>query len=398
MRKFFILAITLIICVFIAYFFWEAQTPETEQDELEEPRAEVIAFSQDQIKTHKIGLHKAAAGDLKQVVRAPAKIILCSDAVAHVIPKTSGVALPPNSGTYKNLGDKVVSREVLARLESKEMAETKAEYLRTLKKFQLASRTFGREKTLKEGKVTSLQEYYDAEIKLDEALIDMELAAQKLYALGLNTKEIEALPGADPQMLRIYDVHSPLSGQIVDRHITPGEFIDHHQEIYTVADLSTVWAEISLFSKERGFVKEGQPLTIIAFHEDSDSKVQQAEGKVIYLSPLLNEETYRAEAIAAIDNRSGLWLPGSFAYAEIVAGKEPAALLIPKDSLHQIDGETMVFIAQPDGFALRPVELGRCDETCYEVISGIDAGDRVAAENSYVLKAELKKAEAEHMD
>ena len=222
---------------------------------------------------------------------------------------------------------------------------------------------------------------------------------QKLYALGLTKEEIERLPYSDPEQLRIYRVCSPISGKVVNRHITPGEYIAQNQEIYTIADLDRVWAEVSLFSKEREVVKEGQKLILTA-HRDSSSgqDLLRSEGNVIYLSPLLNEETFRAEAIAEIDNQEGTWIPGSFALAEIVTGEELAALLVPRTAIHQINSLDTAFVFQGEGFAVRPVVLGRSDEQFIEILSGIEPGEDAATENSYLLKAELQKTEAQSDD
>jgi membrane fusion protein, heavy metal efflux system len=379
-------------CSMAAYFLTKSPAQEPPENEPEHARTEFLPFSQEQLAEHQIELQPAAAGTLKQIVRAPAKISICSDKLVHIIPKTSGTAIYSAEHPYKNLGEKIAAGEVLAYLESKEAAEVKSEYLKALTQIKLAANRFTREQTLHQQQISSAEEFYQAEHDLEEARIDTSMALQKLYALGINQQEIDRLPDADPQELRFYAISSPLSGQIVNRHIAPGELIDPTHEIYTVADLSSVWAEINLFSKDRPLVKAGQAVQL------TSPDGHRSAARIVYLSPVLSEETGQSQAIAEVDNRSGIWLPGSFVFAELVAVEEPALLLVPRSAVHELDGEKAVFVERPDGFAVKVIRLGRSDESCCEILSGIEAGERVAATNSFLLKADLKKEEAEHAD
>ena len=134
MRKWCILFGTIVACAVIAYFFWEAQ-PEEMKEEVPESDVAFLPFTKEQQQHYNIQLHAASPGSLKQVVKAPAKISICSDRLVHIVPKAAGVAMAASNGTsYKNLGERVEYGEVLAQLESKEAAEVKSEYLRALKK------------------------------------------------------------------------------------------------------------------------------------------------------------------------------------------------------------------------------------------------------------------------
>ena len=71
-------------------------------------------------------------------------------------------------------------------------------------------------------------------------------------------------------------------------------------------------------------------------------------------------------------------------------------VLVPRAAVQEIGGESVVFVRTPDGFAKREVVLGRGDREGVEVVFGLDEGERYAAANTFVLKAELGKSEAEH--
>lgn len=388
MRKLLALAVTAVACAFIGYMLWEPGSPETEMEEEHDHHHDFIQISEAQLRSSGVEQREAAAGELQNVVRAPAQITICANTHAHILPKVSGIALTAR----KNLGEQVFAGEILATLESREVAEAKAAYLTSLKREQLTANTFHREKTLYEKKITPAQEYHLAENAWEEALIDVELSRQKLHALGLDEREISSIPYADPQQLGVYSLRSPLSGVIIARDIMPGEFIDNFHEIYTVANLEKVWAEINLFSQDRPLVNQGQTVNI-ATHSG-----QSAQASVVYLSPIIDPDTRTSLAIAEIDNSSMVWLPGTFAEAKLMQAAEPVSLMIPKEAIQNIEGVDAVFVANNEGFAVRPVIVGRSDELSCEILSGLSLGERYASKNTFLLKAELLKDEAEHMD
>lgn len=392
MRKKITMIATITACALTAYAYWNIETASHEEEEehhhhhnLED---EHISISDEQLKTHGIEIQKASQGFLQQVVKAPAKITICADHVAHIYPKVSGEILK----AYKNLGEYVETDEILATLGSREMAEAKAAYLAAYNRERLTEGTFQREKSLHEKKITATQEYHRAENAREESLIDLELARQKLHALGLSEQEIEQLPQTGVKNLRVYELRSPIAGKIIARHVTPGELIDLESEAYVVANLNKLWVEISIFPHDRQFIKEGQTVTI------STHDGQSAKASVIYLSPIINEETRTSTAIAEIDNRLGKWFCGTYANAELVTDVINVPLMIPKESIQNIDGTDVVFVPFDEGFSVKPVVTGRSNDQHCEIISGLAPGEAYACKNTFLLKAELQKDEAEHMD
>jgi len=372
----------------LAYALWTPQAPQEDGEDSQEQKTNFVQLSNEERAAHGIEVRVADKGVIQHIIRAPARISIVTDLIAHVLPKSSGIALR----AYKNLGEQVQENEVLATLESKEIAEAKAEHLTSLKKLELADRTMQREQTLHEKRISSNQDYDAALVALKEATIDVDLTQQKLQALGLSRGEVIQLSNDQPLQLRIYEVRAPIPGKIISRHITPGERINNDQEIYVIADLSKVWAEINIFAQDRQYAKQGQLVTVTSH----DGKKTCA--KVVYLSPIIDEDTRTSTAIAVIDNNPEEWLPGAFVQAELIADEIPVSILIPKEAVQNIDGQDSVFITASDGFLMRAVSLGRSDDSHCEVLSGLSPGELYASKNTFLLKADLKKDEAEHMD
>ena len=121
-----------------------------------------------------------------------------------------------------------------------------------------------------------------------------------------------------------------------------------------------------------------------------------AEGKIIFLSPVLDPETRSARAVAEIPNAEGNWRAGGFATAHLATAEQAVDVLVPRDAVQEVEGKKVVFVRNEEGFELREVETGREDANGYEVIFGLDQGTEIAVANAFSLRAELSKSEAGH--
>jgi len=123
---------------------------------------------------------------------------------------------------------------------------------------------------------------------------------------------------------------------------------------------------------------------------------QEQRGGIIYVSPLIHEATRTGTARAVIPNEDRRWRPGMFVTADLVVESEEVAVLALEEAIQTIDNQPVVFVEEPGGFEPRRVTLGRRNARRVEILSGLVPGDRYVAKGSFVLKAELGKAAAEH--
>jgi cobalt-zinc-cadmium efflux system membrane fusion protein len=273
--------------------------------------------------------------------------------------------------------------EILALIESREMAESVADYLAAKRAEELARTTFNREKGLWDKKITAEQDYLTAKNAHQEAKIKLDLAKQKLQALG-HDGEVSSNGNS-----RFHELRSPLPGRVIARELTLGEYVDTTHSAFTVADLSVVWVESAIAPGDLPFVKEG----LMANVAGSGGK---SEGKLIFVSPAIDPETRSAKAIIELDNAEGKWRPGEFANAAIATSAQDTDLILPKDAIQTIEGKAVVFVRNDKGFEKRDVATGREDSRHVEILSGVSLGEPVAVSSTFTLKAELGKSEAEH--
>ena len=264
--------------------------------------------SQEQVKQVDQKTKRFEKGNQNQTILAQAQLEIDPDRVAHICPKTSGIVVLAR----KNLGENVVSDELLANLVSREITESKGEYLKSLKRLQLAESTYNTEKVLHEKKISSDREFIAAENEWQQALLDRDLNAQKLCALGMNHEQLAQLEHASHDEMCVYEIRSPIAGKILSRHISKGEYVDSNHEVYVVADLSTIWAKISISAKDRMLLRTGQTVKV------TSNQGQSTLTKLTYLSPIIEEGTQTSTGIALIDNSAENWFPGSSAQVEII--------------------------------------------------------------------------------
>jgi membrane fusion protein, heavy metal efflux system len=138
-------------------------------------------------------------------------------------------------------------------------------------------------------------------------------------------------------------------------------------------------------------VKKGQRVVITV-----DAAIPKAEGTIHYVGPVVSEETRTAVTRVVLPNPDGRWRPGLFVTATIAVSDTPVPILIPKTALQTLDGQPSVFVQTPEGFEPRPVQLGRANETHVEITAGLQAGERYAATETFVLKADLEKGAGAH--
>lgn len=184
-----------------------------------------------------------------------------------------------------------------------------------------------------------------------------------------------------------YEIKSLLDGIVIEKHITIGEVRSDDEPAFVIADLDTVWVNLSIYQMHLPYVRVGQQVTISSGQEFAD-----ARGVISYLSPIVDEHTRTATARVVLANHGGNWRPGLFVEGRIVANEEQVSLLVPKSSLQKFEGNDVIFVSTPDGLTPVPVRIGRINHSSAEILSGLVAGQQYVSRGGFTLKAELEKS------
>jgi cobalt-zinc-cadmium efflux system membrane fusion protein len=345
-----------------------------------------VRMTEEQIRGARIDIAEAGPGRIVRRVSLPGTVAASADRQARVPARVAGIVTALN----RRLGDTVQAGEVLAVIEGGEIATVKGDYLATLRTTELARVTFEREQRLWARRVSAEQDFLKARTEWQEAQIRLDLARQRLAALGLTEAEVQDLPRQPIEALRRREVRAPIAGRITARPAVLGAAVTAETEIYSVAELSAVWVELAVPTGDIDVAAEGTPVRLRA------EGAVLGEGRVIFLSPMLDPETRSARAVVEVPNPGGTLRPGAYVTAELATAENAVEVVVPRAAVQQIGGENVVFVRTAEGFEQREVVLGQGDQEQVEVVFGLDPGERFAASNSFILKAEIGKAEAEH--
>lgn len=192
------------------------------------------------------------------------------------------------------------------------------------------------------------------------------------------------------ESLQTYAVVAPIGGVVTVRQANPGEQTGD-KALFTVADLSKVWAELALFPRDRAKVRVGQTVRVAS----TDAGLH-AEGPVVYVAPFGSSSNQTLTARVRLENAERRWAPGLYVNAEVTLGEASVLLAVRNEALQSLEGRPVVFVQGDEGFEPRPVRIGRTDRQWSEVLEGLERGAHYASANSFILKAELGKGEAAH--
>lgn len=348
-----------------------------------------VRLTEEQIKASGIELAAVGNGTLVRRIAVPGTIVPDADRIARVSVKLSATV----AELRKKLGGTVEKGEVIAVLESREVADAKSEYLAARLNNDLQRNLYERDKNLWDRHIIAEQVVLKSQGAAAQARMNMDIARQKLFALGVTESELVALPDEPETALRRQEVRAPISGRVVDRKVDLGAAVGRDNletELFTVADLDRIWVELAVGPTDLPRVAEGQTVWIAA-HGSS----KRAVGKIVFIGPMLDKETHSARVVAEIANPDGDWRPGSLVQATVAVEERAAALAAPASAVQTIGKTRVLFVRTQEGFERRPVTLGEGDDRLFEILSGVREGETIAVGNTFVLKAELLKSAAE---
>lgn len=356
----------------------EGHGAEGHKDESSGPQKDRIAMTEAQVQAAGITIETSAAAPIRQVLSFPGEIRFNEDRTAHVVPRVAGVV----ERVSADLGQQVKKGQVLAVIASATVSEQRSELGAAQKRRELAAATYAREKKLWEEKISPEQDVLQARQALREAEIAVANASQKLAALGAP---------ATAASLGRYELRAPFDAMVVEKHITLGESVKEDANVFTLSDLSTVWAEMNIGAGELPRVRVGEKVTVRASAFDA-----AAEGRVAYVGALIGEQTRTARARVTLANPQLAWRPGLFVNVEVLAGEASAPVTVASEAVQTVDGKPVVYVAVEGGFVAQSVQTGRSDGRRVEIVGGLAPGVRHAAAGSFVVKSQQGKGAATH--
>ncbi len=348
----------------------------------------VVVISPELQKSSGVETRRLALGAVSAPLSATAVIEMNMDRTAKISSRVAGKA----ARITASQGDRVKAGRPLAYLDSVEIGQIWADYLKAQGKVELAGKSLQREETLFEKKISPEKDVLKARQELSEAEADLNLSKEKFRLIGIDAAQLEFKKSNGHHPL--ISVASPISGVVIEKTISQGEVISPEKTLFTVADLSTLWVIIDVYEKDIARLKPGTgvDVSVTAFPD------RVFKGRISYIADVVDEKTRTEKARVTIDNFSGLLKPGMFATVLIdtKGSKTEKLIAIPEEAV-MIDGTARYVFVQvsPDRFKKRDVTTGRTLGKRVEIVEGLSEGDTIAVKGAFTLKSELKKESLE---
>ncbi len=327
--------------------------------------------------------------EIRKIVRTPGTVAFDERRVARVKARTPGRVL----SLAVRPGDSVKAGAVLATLDASGVLDARnglAAAQATLAEAQVAAKIA--DTALERGNVL-IQSGRVAQIDLERRQVDaakaraaVQSAQAQVDLYAAQYQRLAPPPGEEPGTSAIV---SPISGVVVDLAVTLGDVVDTNRDALTVADPSQVLVKANLFGDDISVVKGGDP-AVVAAPGVLDGKF---EGRVASVNPALDMATNTALARVEIANAAGALKANMFVTVEITADLGRRGVTVPASAIQQTEEGPIVFVERADGaFERRAVTLGLQRTDWVEVREGVAAGETVAGEGSFALKAILLRS------
>jgi len=308
--------------------------------------------------------------------------------IGHIRPLARGRLLE----VLVKVGERVTANQVLAQVDNIDAGEIAAQYnsaraeLQKLK-IQLAvqQRQVDRNRRLAEiGAVP--QKEYEFSVSEQQGL-EESIHAQESTIAGLSGRlrrfGITETEGNTPQPTAI---RAPFAGVIIRMAAAPGDVVEAGAELFTVADLSTVYVQAQVYEKDLGQVRMGQPVSISV---DSYPE-EHSTGRVVSISDLIDPQTRTAAVRCQVANPNARLKLDMLATIQFPTPGERPTVSVPADAVQTIEGKSVIFIrTSPSRFSIRKIDTGLTSEGRTEIIRGVAEGEPVVSKGAFAVKSVL---------
>ena len=316
---------------------------------------------------------------IKRTLDIPGSIEVKQKLLARIGSPVQGRIIEING----ELGDTVKQGDVLAVINSTELAKQQLAYIKSVQMVELKTKAYERAVLLFDADVVSEAQKLQRKTELSSAKADMEASKDQLFVMGMTVAEIEAIK-SETQIDAITNIVAKIDGKIIKKNVNVGQVVDPTEDIFTIAMLNEVWGVAQIPERQIGFLKEGDDLLIdVPAYED-----KLVEGKISYLGDIVDPVTRTVTIRTEIDNNHGLLKPDMLITMK-VSGMKIEKVGVPINAIVSIDDIPNIFVKTGNNkFLLRPVTLGIKNKEFVHIDDGLLEGEEVVIDGAFHLNNE----------
>jgi cobalt-zinc-cadmium efflux system membrane fusion protein len=350
-----------------------------------------IVFTATQVERGGIAWEPLGLGTVSTTAAIPGQILPNEDRTARLGAPAGGRVLAVRVAP----GDRVTSGQVLAVLQSPEagvaqadLAKAQAEVTSQQAQAAYAKAARDRAERLLALKAIPRQEYERAVADDELARAALSQAEAELRRARGTAEQLGAASSSSGEIV----IRSPLAGVVLARTAVPGTVVEAGAPLVVVTDPSTLWLSINAPEALASLFSIGGVLRFTVPAAPTDTFA----ARVTAVGAGLDPETRTLPIRGLITSGTRILKPEMLASIDAGSPSGRAAALVPEDAVQQLDGTSVVFIAQPDTagsvrFVARKVEIGRRGGGRVAIVHGLSAGELVVIRGALTVKAQLKK-------
>lgn len=300
---------------------------------------------------------------ISKSLRAVGRVAFDETKITRINPKVEGWI----EEVYVDFTGKLVQKgQPLLTIYSPDLVQTQQEYLLAIKgRKQLGESPFGEV------------------VNFSESLV--ESARRRLELWDITDQQIKDLEkrGTPTKTMTLY---APANGFVTTRNAFPKQRVAPDTELYSLADLSSVWVVADIYEFEAADIRLDQPATVTL----SSYPGREFRGKITYIYPQVESTTRTLKVRIELNNKGFLLKPDM--YADVVLNMNYGRhLVVPQEAVMDSGSEQLVYVALHDGyFEPRKVQLGEKVDNKYVVLAGLSDGERVVTSGNFLVDSESR--------
>jgi membrane fusion protein, heavy metal efflux system len=296
-----------------------------------------------------------------------------------------------------DLGDQVRTGQPLLVVQSPALAQAQTAFLQAAARRNVARRELDRARELVKDDAIQQKEVQRRQAEFEASTTDYGLAESQLHSLGWDHPQLDALlqraGKTNADLSDVVDptltVRAPMDGKILSRDVVVGEHVHPDKLLFTVADLSTVWAQLDARERDLPGLSVGSRVQVTS----EIYGPRRFEGTLTRVGDVVDEKLRTIKLRVELPNPGLLLKPNMFVQGALEShGGSREVLAVPEDAIQTIEGEPAVFVTTPNGFAVRVVAVGERVGSNRAITAGLDGRETVVVSGAFNLKAELLKS------
>ena len=393
----------------IAVFFLGACAPGGSEGE---PEGEVIEVPEDELQLHAEdleawGIKQGTIGStsISAELTLPGALTVNENRTARVAPLVAGQI----AQLRVDLGSRVGAGQTLVTMNSPEFTQAQTQFLQAFAQAELSRKDFERAEVLRAQKAIEEREFLRRQALYEQHLAERRAAEVFLHSLGVGEDRMRELERAVDVSIPALDhaavdpplaISTPIGGVVIERHAILGEHVEAGQVLFTVSDLTSLWAQLDAYEDQMGFLDDGAEVVIhTPLFPD-----RTFPGRVSVIADQVDEELRTVRVRAEIPNPDGVLKPNMYVQGFLrLESDGEERMVVPTDAVQLLEGRHVVFVFMPeepgaDYMVIKAVDVepGETLTVGRIIESGLDGSERIVVEGAFNLKAELTKGAGGH--